>query len=132
MRNFIHNTNWRRVLNPIEGFAWVYGKWFINYPILGYAVVCSIGALIMAILWTWGIDKYNEKLLNTPEKQPAAIKSQDNDLKKPTMIKIKNSKNIKVEGNIGVGDMKLLDAEKVENLDAKNNILINPKDTDRK
>jgi len=57
---------WRVLLNPIEGLAWIYGKWFVNYQISGYLVACVIGASIMALLWTWGIDKYNEKHATQP------------------------------------------------------------------
>lgn len=48
-------------MNPIEGLAWIYGKLFTDHQILGYLFACAIGALTMAILWTWGIDKYNER-----------------------------------------------------------------------
>jgi hypothetical protein len=47
-------------------------------------------------------------------------------------IKIVGGKNITIKNHVGIGTMDLIDAENVENLDADNNILINPNDQNKK
>ena len=49
------------------------------------------------------------------------------DKQRPTAIKIKSGSNISVRNNTVIGDMDLLDAEDVHNLDAVGNKLITPK-----
>lgn len=51
----------RRVVNPIEWLAWIYGKFFVGHPIIGYLVLCGLGAGLIAILWIRAVDKYNEQ-----------------------------------------------------------------------
>ena len=58
--------------------------------------------------------------------------SQSNERQRPVAIKIVGGKNITIKNNVGIGDMDLIDAENVENLDADKNILINPNDPKKK
>jgi hypothetical protein len=51
-----------RVVNPVEWFAYIYGKFFVGYPLfVGYMVVGLIGASAAVLLWMSAIDKYNEQ-----------------------------------------------------------------------
>jgi len=58
--------------------------------------------------------------------------SMSNERQRPVAIKIKGGKNITIKNNVGIGNMDLIDAENVENLDADKNILITPNDTTKK
>ena len=47
-------------MNPIEWFAWLYGKCFLGHPVRGGVVVALIWAGFGLLLWIRGVDKYNE------------------------------------------------------------------------
>lgn len=66
------------------------------------------------------------------EEADSKSSSPSNKRQRPVAIKIKGGKNITIKNNVGIGDMDLIDAENVENLDADKNILITPNDTRKK
>ena len=60
-------NNVRRIVNPIEWLAYIYGKVFVGYPLLvGYMVAVLIGGGGMALLWMRAIDKYREQRAAEP------------------------------------------------------------------
>lgn len=68
----------------------------------------------------------------TAEEMTDRSRNSSNEKQRPTAIKIRGGKNITIRGNVGIGDMDLLDVENVENMDADKNILITPKDAEKK
>lgn len=80
------------------------------------------------------IDKVLPLLLKTGERL-GDVTSEDTtktDKHRPAAIKIKGGKNIIIKDNLVVGDMGLLDAENVENIEVDNNVLIPPEDAKKK
>ncbi len=62
--------DWR---NPVEWFAWIYGKCFQNHAFVGgvvvFALCGAIGGAIGLILYLRGADKYKEAHPDSPQKQ---------------------------------------------------------------
>jgi hypothetical protein len=52
---------WRILVNPIEWFAWIYGKFFLGHPYRGGIVVAVMWAVFGLFLWFRGVDKYREE-----------------------------------------------------------------------
>jgi hypothetical protein len=50
----------RKVANPIEWFAWLYGKFFLGHPYRGVVVIAIVWAAFGLVLWARGVDKYKE------------------------------------------------------------------------
>jgi len=54
---------WRKVMewaNPVEWFAWTYGKFFQNHFYIGAAAVMLVFSVLGLILWIRGVDRYKE------------------------------------------------------------------------
>jgi hypothetical protein len=60
--------------NPVDWFAWIYGKIFQNHVYAGGAMVVIAFALIGLVLWIRGVDKYKEE---HPPKGSIAAQQQD-------------------------------------------------------
>jgi hypothetical protein len=48
-------------LNPVEWFAWIYGKFFQGHIIAGGIVMTGLCAVLGFVLWIRGVDKYREE-----------------------------------------------------------------------
>jgi hypothetical protein len=48
-------------LNPVEWLAWLYGKFFLNSPYLGGAVIAVVFALFGLSVWVKAMDQYKEE-----------------------------------------------------------------------
>lgn len=60
MRNF-PSLQWRKILNPIDWLAWVYGKCFINHPWWGLVTVICFTSIIASLMWYRAIEKYDSE-----------------------------------------------------------------------
>src|SRR5712671_5881082 len=62
------------MINPLEWFSFIYGKWFNGSPVLGGFVVggamCSMLAVVFGIVWVKSVDKFRE---DHPEKQGLVV-----------------------------------------------------------
>lgn len=101
----------------------LYGEIGAPFPIFSLIVASIVGATFFGGSW-WLIGKQYNKEVGT---QPSTIQV-ELEKQRPTAIKIIGGKNITLTNNVGIGDMDLIHAENVENLDAGGNILINPTD----
>jgi hypothetical protein len=135
----------------------LYGEIGAPYPILSLVIAAILGAALFGGGW-WLIGKQYSKErssiaqgvsshpsggVKTPPSalgdmaqpstpQPSGSSQTSNGSQRPTAIRIEGGKNITIKNNVGIGDMDLIDAKNVENLDADNNILINPDDAKKK
>jgi hypothetical protein len=57
----MNRLKWKSMANPVDWFAWIYGKWFNGHPWLGYFTLLGIGVLVLGLVWIRAIDKYNEQ-----------------------------------------------------------------------
>jgi len=85
-----------------------------------------VATIVLIYLQPWA-ESHKETIQNNKQSSQTSTEKQ-----RPTAIKITGGKNITVRGNVGVGNMDLLDAENVENLDVDKNVLITPKDAKKK
>jgi hypothetical protein len=68
---------WRRImdwLNPVEWFAWLYGKFFQHNVVAGGFTVVGVFALIGFFVWVRAVDKYKEDHLDP--KAPTVVEKQ--------------------------------------------------------
>jgi hypothetical protein len=60
------------MVNPVDWFEWIYGRWFVGHPWRGLSTVlivsCMVLSLIISVLWLRALDQYAEK---QPPKQQA-------------------------------------------------------------
>jgi hypothetical protein len=114
-----HTSSKPKIKNP----------WYKEY-IRGILIAAIAGLIVAAIvlfyLQPWA-ESQKKTIQNDEQTSPART-----DKQRPTAIKITGGKNITIKGNVGVGDMDLLDAENVENLDVDKNVLISPEDAKKK
>jgi hypothetical protein len=62
--------------NPVEWFAWLYGKVFQNHFYIGAAVVMVVFAVLGLVLWIRGVDHYKEAHPSTTEASTQPPKQQ--------------------------------------------------------
>ncbi len=105
----------------------LYGVIGAPHPTLTLVIAALVGASLFGGGW-WLIGKQYDKEVG---KQSSAVQERQ-ERQRPTAIKIKGGKNITIKNNVALGDMDLIDAENVENLDADKNILITPVDKKKK
>jgi len=60
-------------VNPIDWIAWIYGKFFADYPVLGGIVFCFGASAIMLLLYLRAIDKYREDQAKYREEHLAGV-----------------------------------------------------------
>src|ERR1017187_8502270 len=63
----------RRIMNPVDWLAWVYGKLFLRHAWVGGAIVVLLFAVIGLVLWLRAVDKYNEEY--SPKREAAKVNS---------------------------------------------------------
>ncbi len=69
---------WRKIMdwiNPVEWFAWIYGKFFQGHGVVGGLVVIGFWCVIGLALWIRGVDKYKE---DHPKRFPSETSSEEN------------------------------------------------------
>jgi hypothetical protein len=47
--------------NPIEWLAWLYGRFFINHPALGYLLCLTGIGVVLALMWLRAIEHHREQ-----------------------------------------------------------------------
>ena len=85
------------MINPLEWFSYIYGKWFQGSPWSGGLVVggtlCLILGVLFSVVWVKAIDKYNEEhparenVVSTPTSVTLQFNHEDST---PVLIESKN------------------------------------------
>ena len=103
--------------------------WYKEYT--SRILIAVIAGLIVATIVIFYLQPWAESQKKANPNN-AHTSSAETDKQRPIAIKITGGKNITIKGNVGVGNMDLLDAENVENLDVDNNVLIFPEESKKK
>ncbi len=119
---FVHN---HLEIKSIPAKAWIFNAFFFSIVMFAY------GFIFKLLLYKNKLNNSNNSssrlLKSTVDEFSCKSKNYNVEEKhRPTAIKVKDSSNIVIKNILGIGNMDLLDVERVENLDAEGNKLIIP------
>jgi hypothetical protein len=109
----------------------IYSTFGAPYPTVSLIIVTLITAAIGFGTWKYAENLYqNDVGKSSLNNEQNLLKDTNTGIenKRPAMINIRNSKDVSITNNVGIGNMDMINADNVEGLHADKNKLVNPDD----